>query len=211
MLDVIIRVEPERSWLTDIISKHDMTVLIHDCSPFGDDGAQGLIEFDARSNDANEIVQELSSHPDVVGLHLTHSEDSKIIVSVLTKKWVTCTTILRSDCYLRDAKAFPEGVVEWHLLTPEARTLKRIMRSLGETGCQVELMKKRHIESIDRLTDKQIHVVKNALELGYFDHPRRITVRGLAKKTGIAPSTLSERLKRAAKKMAEFYLRKGQV
>jgi predicted DNA binding protein len=72
-------------------------------------------------------------------------------------------------------------------------------------------MKKRHIESIDRLTDKQIHVVKNALELGYFDHPRRITVRGLAKKTGIAPSTLSERLKRAAKKMAEFYLRKGQV
>lgn len=211
MLEVVIRVKQSRSWLTDFASKYDMAVKVHDCTPFGEDGAQGLIEIDTKANEANEITKELLSHPDVSGLHLMHSEDRKIIVSVVAKKWLACSTILNSNCYLRDAKALPEGVVEWRLFTPGIETLGDIMTSLKEAGCQVELVRKRRAESADMLTDRQLLVVRKALEFGYFDHPRRITVRQLATRMKVAPSTLSEILKRAGKKMAEFYLRKGQV
>ena len=211
MLDVVIRVRPASSWLTDFAAKFDTMVTIHDCAPFGNDGAQGLIEIDTGSIDADEMIKELLSHPDVSGVHLAHDKDRRVMVSVTAKEWVACSTILRGDCYLRDANVFPDGRVEWRLFTPRAATLRAIVMDLTEVGCQVELVKKRRAESADRLTDKQLMVVRKALELGYFDHPRRITVRELARRLKIAPSTLSETLRRAGRKMAEFYLRKGQV
>lgn len=211
MLEVVLRVRPPTSWLTDIVSMLGKAVFVHECTAFGDCGAQGLIEMDAKADDANGIIQGLLSHPDVVGLNISHTEGEKIIVSVTTKKWVACTTILQSDCYIRSAKAFPGGAIEWRLLTPGVKTLEDIISKLKEEGCEVDLLKKRRAESVDRLTNRQVLVMQKALEFGYFDHPRRIIARDLAKKVGIAPSTLSETLKRAEKKMAEFYLRKGQI
>ncbi|MDD1743442.1 MAG: hypothetical protein LUO85_02315, partial [Methanomassiliicoccales archaeon] len=98
MLEVVIKVKPTKSWLTDLASKYDTEVRVHDCAPFREGGAQGLIEINARADDASEIIEELHSHPDVSGLHLVHSEEGKIIVSVTTREWVACSTILNLDC-----------------------------------------------------------------------------------------------------------------
>jgi predicted DNA binding protein len=211
MLEVILRIRPGRNWLIDFASKFNAIIKVHDCTPFGEGGAQGLIEIDAKADDADKMIKELHSRADVLRVHLTHSKDRKIIISVVAKKWVTCLTILKSDCYLRDANVLPDGMEEWRLFTPGVETLEEIMTNLKEVGCKAELLVKRRAESADKLTKRELFVVQKALEFGYFDFPRRITSNELARRMNVTPPTLSELLRRAGKKTAEYYIRKGQI
>nr|WP_244372844.1 helix-turn-helix domain-containing protein [Archaeoglobus fulgidus] len=48
-----------------------------------------------------------------------------------------------------------------------------------------------------------------ALEKGYFDFPKRVKLEQLAEFFGIAPSTLSEILRRGQKKVLEKYFGKA--
>ncbi len=204
------RVKPASSWLIDFASGFDAIIKVHDCTPFGEGGAQGLIEISAKAEDADRIIRKLRSRNDLLRVHLTHAEDGKIIVSVVAKEWTTCLTILKSDCYLRDATVLPEAI-EWRLFTPGVETLREIMENLKEVGCEVELAGKRRAESAGKLTKRELFVMQKALEFGYFDFPRRITANEMARRMNITPPTLSELLRRAEKKTAEYYLRKGQV
>jgi predicted DNA binding protein len=211
MLEVILSVKPEKSWLIDFASQFDAIIKIHDCTPFEESGAQGLIEIDTKTDNADEMIKKLRSRKDLLRVHLTHIEAGKIIVSIVAKEWISCLTILKSDCYLRDATVIPEAKEEWRLFTPDVKTLREIKTNLKKVGCEVELVGKKQAESADKLTKRELYVMQKALEFGYFDFPRRIRGSELAKRMKIAPSTLSEILRRAEKKVAEYYLRKGQV
>jgi predicted DNA binding protein len=58
---------------------------------------------------------------------------------------------------------------------------------------------------VETLTSRQRNIVEIALEEGYFDYPRRITLRQLSKKVGVSASTVSEVLRRAEKKILSAY------
>ena len=49
----------------------------------------------------------------------------------------------------------------------------------------------------EMLTPKQLEVFRLACDYGYYDMPKRITIEGLAERTGISPSTLAEHLRKA--------------
>lgn len=51
------------------------------------------------------------------------------------------------------------------------------------------------------LTSRQEEVLLTALRMGYFDIPRRIKTRELASVLGMKPSTLTEILRRALRKL----------
>ncbi|WP_225807710.1 helix-turn-helix domain-containing protein [Thermococcus bergensis] len=54
-----------------------------------------------------------------------------------------------------------------------------------------------------KLTDKQLEVLLFAYKSGYFDSPRRVTLRELAQILGLSPSTVKEHLREAEKKILE--------
>lgn len=54
-----------------------------------------------------------------------------------------------------------------------------------------------------KLTDKQLEVLLFAYKSGYFDNPRRITLRELAQILGLSPSTVKEHLRKAERKILE--------
>jgi len=53
------------------------------------------------------------------------------------------------------------------------------------------------------LTDRQDEALRIAYELGYFDVPRSASLEDVAEKLGIAPSSVSERLRRAQTQLIE--------
>ncbi len=57
------------------------------------------------------------------------------------------------------------------------------------------------------LTEKQRHTLEVALELGYFETPRDITLKELAAELDITHQALSERLRRATAALATAALR----
>jgi len=207
MYRVVLMVKPPSSWALDVASKHDVPILILDCIPQGVHGAEGLIEVDGDEQVRDRVIQSLEEHPDILGLQLANHADGKMLATVMAKNWVACSTILKSDCYLRGARTVDGQMVEWRILAKDEGGLALLLKELKQAGCQVEMVSKRRIKEPYSLTSRQEVVVRKALELGYYDFPRRITAKQLAKSLGIAPSTVSEILQRSERKLLDFYLR----
>nr|WP_272904676.1 helix-turn-helix domain-containing protein [Halobacterium sp. TGN-42-S1] len=53
----------------------------------------------------------------------------------------------------------------------------------------------------DGLTDRQLAALQLALECGYYEQPRRTSLRDLADRTSVARSTFEEHLRKAENKL----------
>jgi predicted DNA binding protein len=194
------------SWESAISIKHDTLIIIHNVTPYGRSyGAQGLFELD--SGDSHQALQGMMAHPDIVKIVTISEEDYKIIGSLVARPWMTCTTIIRSDCYIEEAKISPQGT-EWTILTPNEETLTDLINNLEGIGSDVKLVSKHETDSGTLLTRRQESVLKKAFELGYYDYPSRINARELSNILKISPSTLSEILRRSEHKLINYYLKK---
>ena len=57
------------------------------------------------------------------------------------------------------------------------------------------------------LTTRQEQIVKMALEMGYFEFPKKIKLEELSDRFGVSAGTLSEILRRAEKNILTHYFR----
>ena len=106
--------------------------------------------------------------------------------------------ILDSGCIITSAEV-SESKVVWNLVCSEEAFLK-LMSSL-----KCRLLDKRHLSEKENITYKEYTALKKALEMGFFDSPKRITLEKLAKESGVAKSTLSDCLRRGLKKVLKDY------
>ena len=206
MLEVVLSLQLMGSWESAISAKHDALIKIHSVTPYGTSyAAQGLFELD--SSNGHQLLHGLETHPDIISVETISEDDNRIIGSFVARPWLTCATLLRSDCYVGEVVISPQGT-EWTILTSNERTLSDLVNNLKEIGCDVKLIIKREIDSGTLLTRRQEFVLKTALELGYYDYPSRVNAKELSKVLKIAPSTLSEILRRSEHKLVNFYLKK---
>jgi len=208
MLEVLIKVRPPSSWVTDVGSKHEVPIIIFNFAPSGDEGSKSLVEI--RSDDhqtLKDVMETLVSHPDLKMFSIVNRSSGRIFGSVIAKSWVACSTILKSDCFLIQGKAIGDGWVEWELLVRDEAALSDLRSDLESAGCELRLVRKRELCEPQALTERQEAVVRAALEHGYYDFPRCISGAKLAQELGISRSTLSETLQRAERKLVDFYLR----
>ncbi len=206
MLEVVLNVELLGSWESAISAKHDALITIHSATPYGKSfGGQGL--FELNSSNSNQVLQGLIDHPDIVKIEMMSVEENRVIGSIVARPWMTCSTIMRADCYLEEAVVSPQGT-DWTILTPNEEALSTLVDNLEEIGCEVRLISKHEVDSGFILTRRQESVLKRALELGYYDYPSRINAKELSRALKIAPSTLSEILRRSEHKLINFYLKK---
>jgi predicted DNA binding protein len=202
----VLSVKLPGSWETAISAKHDALIIIHSVTPYGRSyGAQALFELESGNND--QVMLGMLAHPDIVNVVTVSEEPNKIIGSVTVRPWMTCSTIIRSDCYLEEATISPNGT-EWIILTPNEETLSDLIKNLERIGCEVRLVSKHETESTTLLTSRQETVLKRAYELGYYDYPSRVNAKELANILRISPSTLSEILRRSEHKLVNLYLKK---
>jgi hypothetical protein len=59
---------------------------------------------------------------------------------------------------------------------------------------------------VDRLTDRQRQVLSIALEVGYYDEPRRASLEDVAAEAGLATGTVAEHVRKAETKLVEHAL-----
>ncbi|HDY74372.1 MAG TPA: bacterio-opsin activator, partial [Euryarchaeota archaeon] len=83
--------------------------------------------------------------------------------------------------------------------------IKALIARMKDNGMDATLQSIRDISSKEELTKRQEDILKIALEKGYFDYPKRTSIRELAKLFGISISTLSEILRSGQKKVMASY------
>lgn len=208
-MEVVLKIRMPDNWVKDVGKKYPTPIKFLKCMPYGDSGGRGLIEIDGAEDKINDIIEEIKDHPDVCRVDISPLKNGGILGSIVTNRCVACKAITGSDCFLTSASSLCDGRVEWKLITGGEGSLADLVDKLEAFGCEVELRSTTHLTKKTLLTSRQEEIVKAAFEKGYYDFPKKITIKELAKIFNISPSTLNEILQRGEKKVMRWYLNKG--
>lgn len=207
MLEAVLLVRVPESWMSSLSRRLGAHVRILDRKPYGDHGIQDLVQISLEGADAEEVIAAIESNPLVEKVTLHSSDGGKLLAVVSTMECLACRTLENSNCFLISAETASEGTLKWTLFVTDREAVKRLIQDLEDYGCQVELDRLRQVKRSELLTDRQTEIIRIAYQWGYFDYPRRTTVRTIAKALGISASTLSETLRKGQKKVIEAYFK----
>lgn len=215
MREIVLQLKAPQTWVSEITSKHPSKIRILDCKPSETrDGIRQLVEVTADPNHLLQIVNEVRTSPLVTEAYVVETKRGTVHGSLLTKS-AFCSMIMSSEAFCRTclfhSKAKPDGTVEWTLAFTGREALNELLDHLKSEQVDVKIMRLSSVADVEDLTQHQKSLVETALEEGFFDYPRRITLRELAKKMGLSASSASEVLRRAERKILAGYQKRDAI
>jgi predicted DNA binding protein len=201
MMEVQLTISIPKSWFEDIIPLLDRPVKFIQSVPDGKQGGRGLIEIRGDDQVTHAVVNAIRAHPSVCSVDFIPLPEGGVLGHVVTSRCAACRALTGVDCFLMSAQSRSDGRVDWNLITGGEGSLKELVDRLVAEGCDVEIRRARKPGVHRPLTDRQEEVIRMALEAGYYDQPKRVTIKDLARRAGIAPSTYQEILQRAERKV----------
>ena len=113
--------------------------------------------------------------------------------------------ILESGAIVVSAEVRRDYVV-WVLACTDEE-FKRLLDGLDELQIEYELLwKSSFFDNDDEINYKELEILRLALDLGYFENPKRIKLEDLAKMLDMSKATASDLLRRALKKVVKKYI-----
>jgi predicted DNA binding protein len=141
---------------------------------------------------------------ETVDTEIIRVKEGKAFGLVMCSKCIVAHTMRDLACTITSQRVNRDGSVELQLLASGREIFRRLVDGLRSRGIQVEVLGlTSSIDDVDggKVTARQEQIIRKALELGYYDYPRRIRQKKLASACGISSSTLSELLRRAERNM----------
>lgn len=194
--------------MSEIPEKHPVTIKVLDRIPFAERGVKDLVEIAGPQEIMDEVLIDIKKNPLVSKVDTTMTERGKIVGAVTTARCDICRILTDADCFLISAETKSAGKVEWTLVLSDKDVLKGIFDHLKSKSVQAELVKLTKIDDKESLTERQDKITHVAFERGYFDYPKRISLRELARMFDVSPSTLSEILRKGQRKIVLDYFKK---
>ncbi len=124
---------------------------------------------------------------------------------VTNMKCVLARLINESRCFLVSAVPQTDTLIEWTLVGPSDGALSDLRRRMKEEGYEFKTQAIYEIDSKISLTTKEVDAFNLAMNLGYYDVPKRTTLDSICALLGCSKSTLNVRLRNAEKKIFEHY------
>lgn len=203
MIEAVLSIKAP-DWIGDLSKKYDAWVRVLGCIPFAKGGVKDLMEITAPEDKLKEVMEEVRRDPHFREVDITPTKRDRALVSISTDQCSVCSTLAGSECFLVSASAAKDKI-NWTLLTSGKRPLRDLIQKMREKGFEVEILKMVDVESKEALTSRQEEIIRIALDKGYFDYPKRISIRELARIFGVSISTLSEILRAGQKKILSSY------
>ncbi|MHB8561777.1 MAG: helix-turn-helix domain-containing protein [Thermoplasmataceae archaeon] len=196
-------------WIRDVVQTHSASIRIRDIR-MSSEGARDLIEIFMPGGEVKGLSSELIEQKRTKIDNVTIMDDSHATAIVNAHECAVCRAILNWDLFLTEAYSNETGDIIMKWLVPDEATVKGFLDRLEEDGVQFELLKKRALTKRGDITARQEYVVKTALELGFFDYPKKVNLEGLSRRLNVSYVTLAEILRRAEKNIISSYFKKKE-
>ena len=207
MLEAVVSITPPHSWIKRVATNFPVVVRVIDCRSIAEkEGVQELFEITCAADLSEKVVDFLSHDDYVYDVDIVKGKPGRIIGSLKTKKCTACRTFAGANCYLVSASSKPDGKLEWTLLGSDTM-VKTLLKELEDAKVVAEVLKVSQLQDEEELTARQEHILQIALEKGYFEFPKKIDLRQLAKTLEISPATLSEILRRGQKRVLQEHFK----
>ena len=207
MLEAVISITPPHSWIKRVAAEFPAVIRVLDCRTLPDgEGVQELFEITSAPDVSEKIVNYLRQDSYVYDIDIVKADQGRVIGSLKTHKCTACKTFAGANCFLVSATSKPDGKLEWAVLGSDTM-VKTLMRELEGQKVTGEVLRISKIRGEEELTARQETILQIALEKGYFEFPKKMTLRQLAKALDVSPATLTEILRRGQKRVLQEHFR----
>jgi predicted DNA binding protein len=199
---------PSESWIHTLCQKDLATVKILSMklqSP-NDSGVTHFVDIVSDKVDAEALIQELRKSPDVIESDVASVGTNRIVGAVTSNDCRVCSLIMdaKTGYFIGPAVSNHDAQMSYKLFM-SGDAIPRFLQTLHLKGIDYKISDISKLSPKRALTSKQEKVLKSALELGYYDYPKRISTEELGEIIGSAPSTVSEILRRAERRIISGY------
>jgi predicted DNA binding protein len=199
---------PPTAWLTEINGVEGLSVQILDCVVDDDGSIKHLVMFRARDKATAEQVKRLVGSLSLVkDVQLFgNSRGGETLFGIVKSSACTVCNGLASQCFIRRGEYLIERErIVWRFVAPDS-VIQNVMKYLEGRGVKAELLESVEVKDFGSVNNQQVQLIIQAFEAGYFDVPRKVSTRELAKNLGKTPATLSISLRRGLRRVLTNYL-----
>jgi predicted DNA binding protein len=183
-------------WAENLARTTNVGIRVHSCRPSSDSrSVQNWVEILAEDEKIDRIKDEISDQ--VISSEITRVRDGKALGVVVTPRCIAAEALRDLTCMITSHTVERDGSMKLEVLASERGTLKQVIDRFVSSGAEVSVLKLTSNMEDEKLTGRQEQIVRKALEMGYYEYPRRIRQKELASACGVASSTLAELLRRA--------------
>jgi predicted DNA binding protein len=202
LIEASILAKGQQTWMDAVTSKYRARFrLMHSKpSPRRDEILQ-LFEVVVDEHLKDRMLRYLLANQEISELEVANSSHGRI-VGLMRAKGVIMRCIADSDCFLVHATGEHGAPVRWEVLGTK-QSLRRLMARLKRKGIRYSIASISALKRPRVLTTRQEWLLRSAFERGYFDYPKRIHIRSLAKLLGVSAPTLHESLKKTQRRLIE--------
>jgi HTH DNA binding domain len=159
------------------------------------EGFQVLVEFE-HSDGSHETVHDLTEFQTCPGCYVGSLRNGHAVM-YMKENACPCIAAGLTSLYTLSQGSNENGTMIWEILIPNRRILKETVRKIKSSGLVADVIAVRRLSTNHVLTRKQREILEIAYRKGFFDVPRKINLKELAKELGVSGSTLMESLRRA--------------
>lgn len=157
------------------------------------------------SNRIGELEPFLKSLPEIRKYSILSQSSDRAEVITWAEQSSIIENIIKMNCVFVGPTVVQDGVENWHIMAPTRDELKSVIGALEQCADIAYIRNGDTPGGSDGLTEKQALALRTAIDLGYFDTPRRASIKQVSERMGVSPSTAIEHLRKAEKKVLENY------
>ena len=184
-----------RNDLQDVAKMNGTTLSIEDCQPLDRNRMVMLLDLAGSPAAVEKTVSALRKMTGVEHAHPLASDvpGTRVLLTLATPGVCRASAgdaLLCLDCPFNST----EVPSRWRFVTKRTTDVGQVVSRLAEEGVQAKIEDMSPLDEDARLTDKEKAMVLVAIEEGYFDFPRRITLERLSQLLGVDTAALSRAL-----------------
>jgi len=200
---------PDQIWISEIFNKfHDIRMEIINFLPYDLEKSIGNAVIEIMHYDVDSILQVIKNHPSVFEFSVLEKEENKVKFNVKTKDPYLLYGVIKCGVLVNFPVSVREGYAYWRLVSTRER-IDELLTLFENKNINFELLRIGNSpygldEDKSKLSLEESKVLDKAINLGFFEVPRSISLEELANKLGKSKSALSVMLRKIIKKKIVF-------
>lgn len=211
MMEAVVSLAMPDNWITEVVREYPSVIRIIDSKALETE-VRDLVQIEVEDpEDLPRVIESVRNNPNIFNVDISAIDKGKVLAVFSTNQCMVCRLLAGTECFLTRSTTTRDGRLQWTMLVTRKAALQGLIESLQGLNAEPKLVKLTEITDTDELTMRQEQITRMAFERGYFDFPRRIGLRELAKIFDISTSTLSEILRKGQRRiMTRYFQEHGQ-
>lgn len=200
---------PEQLWISEISKKYpDVKIIIFNFLPYDFEKSVGNAIIEIFHYKIEQIIEEIKNHPSVFEFSILEREDNRVQFNVKTKDPYLLYGVIKCGVLINFPVRVREGFGVWRIISTRKR-IDDLLTLFEEKEINFSLLRiGKSPYNLDddknKLSFQESEILNKAINLGFFEVPRKISLEELANQLGKSKSTLSVMLRKIIKKKVLF-------